>query len=75
MIWPVVSASRWSDDESDMHMPPGGLFSEVVALAAGWFGEEADAIRQAAPLHDLGKVGIPDEILRKPGKLTPRSSR
>ena len=71
VICAVVSASRWSDDESEMHMRRVGLFSEVVARAAGWFGEEADAIRQAAPLHDLGKIGIPDEILRKPGKLTP----
>jgi HD-GYP domain-containing protein (c-di-GMP phosphodiesterase class II) len=71
VIWRVISASRWSDDESEMHMKRIGLLSEVVASAAGWFGEELDAIRQAAPLHDVGKIGIPDAILQKPEKLTP----
>ncbi len=71
VIWRMLSASRWSDDETEMHIRRTGLLSEVVAKAAGWFGEDLDAIRQAAPLHDVGKIGVPDAILQKPGKLTP----
>ena len=46
---------------------------EVVELArqAGLSEEEATILRMAAPMHDVGKVGIPDAILNKPGKLDP----
>jgi putative two-component system response regulator len=54
-----------------MHIRRTGLFSEVLAKAAGWSDAEAAVIRQAAPMHDVGKIGIPDAILRKPAKLTP----
>jgi len=53
-----------------MHIRRTGLLSEVLARAAGWFGDDVEAIRQAAPMHDIGKIGIPDAILQKPGKLT-----
>jgi putative two-component system response regulator len=43
-----------------------------LARAAGWLGDELEAIRQAAPMHDIGKIGILDAVLRKPGKLTPQ---
>ena len=45
--------------------------SEVLARAAGWSAADAETLRLAAPMHDVGKIGIPDAILRKPGKLTP----
>ena len=41
-----------------------------LAKAAGWSAAEAEILRLAAPMHDVGKIGIPDAILRKPGKLT-----
>jgi CHASE1-domain containing sensor protein len=67
----LVSAAQWSDEETGMHIRRTGLLSEVLARAAGWFGDDVEAIRQAAPMHDIGKIGIPDAILQKPGKLTP----
>jgi putative two-component system response regulator len=67
----LVSASQWRDEETGMHIRRTGLFSEVLAKAAGWSDAEAAVIRQASPMHDVGKIGIPDAILRKPGKLTP----
>ena len=67
----VASASRWSDNETEMHMRRTAMLSEILAAAAGWFGDELGAIRLAAPLHDVGKIGLPDAILQKPGKLTP----
>ena len=67
----LVAAAQWSDEETGMHIRRTGLLSEVLARAAGWFGDDVAAIRQAAPMHDIGKIGIPDAILQKPGKLTP----
>ncbi len=67
----LVSAAQWSDEETGMHIRRTGLLCEVLARAAGWFGDDVECIRQAAPMHDIGKIGIPDAILQKPGKLTP----
>ncbi len=66
----LISAAQWSDEETGMHIRRTGLLCEVLARAAGWFGDDVEAIRQAAPMHDIGKIGIPDAILQKPGKLT-----
>ena len=41
----------------------------ALAIAAGWSGEDANLLEQAAPMHDTGKIGIPDAILKKPGLL------
>ena len=66
----LVSASMWRDEETGMHIRRTGLLSELLAKAAGWSSAEAEQIRLAAPMHDVGKIGIPDAILRKAGKLS-----
>jgi putative two-component system response regulator len=66
----LVVAAGWRDEETGAHIRRTGLFAEVLALAAGWSAREADQLRMAAPMHDVGKIGIPDAILKKPGKLT-----
>jgi putative two-component system response regulator len=43
----------------------------LLAATLGWDRERVEAIRLAAPMHDIGKIAIPDAILCKPGKLTP----
>jgi putative two-component system response regulator len=68
-IYRLLSASRWRDEETGMHIRRVGLLSEVLAKTAGWSTSEAENIRLAAPMHDVGKIGIPDAVLRKPGKL------
>jgi HD-GYP domain-containing protein (c-di-GMP phosphodiesterase class II) len=58
------------DEETGDHI---GRMSELchrVALAAGMDPEEAELLRHASAMHDVGKIAIPDSILRKPGKLT-----
>jgi HD-GYP domain-containing protein (c-di-GMP phosphodiesterase class II) len=70
-IYRLVTASLWRDEETGMHIKRTGLLSELLARAASWSESQADTIRLAAPMHDVGKIGIPDAILRKPGKLTP----
>lgn len=67
----LVTAAGCRDEETGAHIRRTGLFSEVLALAAGWSTSEAEQLRMAAPMHDVGKIGIPDAILQKPGKLTP----
>ena len=52
-----------------MHIRRVGLLSEVLARVAGWSSADTEDIRLAAPMHDIGKIGIPDAILRKPGPL------
>ena len=66
----LVVASMYRDEETGAHVKRVGLFSEILAKAAGWPVAETDRIRMAAPMHDVGKIGIPDVILQKPGKLT-----
>jgi len=58
--------------ETANHMARVGAMSYELAVLAGLPADEAEMLRVAAPLHDLGKVGIPDAILNKPGKYTPR---
>ncbi|MEN6448848.1 MAG: CHASE domain-containing protein [Thermoguttaceae bacterium] len=71
IIHRLLSASQWRDEETGMHVRRVGLLSEALAKAAGWPVTQCDCIRQAAPMHDVGKIGVPDAILRKPDKLTP----
>jgi putative two-component system response regulator len=46
------------------------MYSAILADELGWEQAAVDDIRVAAPMHDLGKIGVPDSVLRKPGRLT-----
>jgi len=67
----LVTASLCRDEETGMHIKRTGLLAELLARAIGWSEADAEIIRLAAPMHDVGKIGIPDAVLQKPGKLTP----
>lgn len=56
--------------ETANHVRRVAEYSYALLKAAGYPEEEAQIIRLASPMHDIGKVGIPDHILNKPGKLT-----
>jgi len=66
----LVTAAEHRDAETGAHIRRIGLFSEIIARARGWDAGNAEEIRLAAPMHDVGKIGIPDHILLKPGSLT-----
>jgi putative two-component system response regulator len=66
----LLTASMLRDEETGAHLRRTGLCSEAIARAAGWTEARAAHLRLAAPMHDVGKIGIPDAILRKPGRLT-----
>ena len=57
--------------ETGYHVKRIAEYSHLLALSIGLDEEEAEIIRLASPLHDIGKVGIPDAILNKPGKFEP----
>jgi putative two-component system response regulator len=67
----LVNVSAYRDEETGAHIKRVGLFSAVLAESAGWPAEAVEHIRMAASMHDVGKIGIPDAILRKPGRLSP----
>lgn len=63
-------ASEYKDNETGMHIMRMSHYSKIIALAYGFSVEDADDLFNAAPMHDIGKIGIPDSIMLKPGKLT-----
>ena len=66
----VCAADSRDEGETGSHIRRLGLYSELMAVNLGWSNGGADEIRIAAPMHDIGKIGIPDRILKKPGQLT-----
>ena len=63
-------ASESRSQETGGHIQRVAGISAKLAVAMGLPAEEVDKIRLATPMHDLGKIGIPDSVLNKPGKLT-----
>jgi putative two-component system response regulator len=67
----LALVGEYRDDETAQHTVRVGVAAERLATAVGFTPAEAALLGEAAPLHDIGKIAIPDEILRKPGPLTP----
>ena len=68
-LWRLARASEYRDDDTGEHTLRVGVLSAFIAGELGMSHEEVEMIRLAAPLHDIGKIGIPDNILLKRGKL------
>lgn len=66
----LSKAAEFRDNETAKHTIRMGLYSEQLARMSGITETLCQKIKQAAPLHDVGKIGISDTILLKPGKLT-----
>ena len=66
----LAVAAEYRDDVTGRHAERVGVLSAMIARALGLHADEVALIRQAAPLHDVGKIGIPDAILMKAGSLT-----
>ena len=62
-------AAEYKDNETGMHVIRMSHFSRLLGVAAGLSEQAADDLLHAAPMHDVGKIGIPDRILQKPGPL------
>lgn len=68
-IYMLGEAGHFSDADTGAHIWRMAAFSRALAETLGWSGERLNLIELAAPMHDMGKIGIPDAILKKPGSL------
>ncbi len=68
----LALAAEYRDDDTYRHTERVGRITTQLARRLGLPEEEALLLRRAAPLHDIGKVAIPDRVLLKPGRLTPQ---
>jgi putative two-component system response regulator len=67
----LARAAEFRDDNTGQHTERVGQMAALLARQVGLPDPQVSLIRRAAPLHDVGKIGIPDSILLKLGKLTP----
>lgn len=65
----LARAGEYKDFDTAMHLQRMSQYSKALAIAIGMTREEAEVIELASPLHDIGKIGIPDSILLKKGPL------
>ena len=65
------TAGEYRDNETGLHVIRMSLIVRRLALEMGLSENQAELLYQAAPMHDIGKIGIPDHILLKPGALDP----
>lgn len=75
MLERLAIAAEYRDDSTGQHTKRVGDVAARLAVLLGLPDDEVRLIRRAAPLHDVGKVGIPDALLLKPAVLTPQERR
>jgi len=66
----LATAAEFKDDDTGAHILRMSRFSSIIASAYGQDEKYCILLEQASPMHDIGKIGVPDDILKKPGKLT-----
>ncbi len=64
-------AAEFRDDDTGVHIVRMGYLAWALALRLGQTEQYAMLLRQTAPMHDIGKIGIPDAVLKKPGSFNP----
>ncbi len=70
-IYILTKASEYKDEDTGNHIIRMSKYCELIANAMGMGGEFNESILYSSPMHDIGKLGIPDKVLLKPGKLEP----
>jgi len=70
VVYTMGAIGETRSKETGNHVKRVAEYSKVLALHYGLNADEAELLKMASPMHDIGKVGIPDDILNKPGKLT-----
>ncbi len=66
----LAKAGEYRDEDTGNHVIRMAKYARIIAEQMGLSVEDCEAIELAAPMHDIGKIGIQDNILRKPGRLT-----
>ena len=72
VIQRLATASEFKDTETGAHISRMGLYAQKIAHAMGMPVDFVETITFASPMHDVGKIGIPDCILLKADRLTPQ---
>lgn len=67
----LTLAAEYRDEDTYVHVKRISFYVSIIASSLGISDQDIDEMFYAAPMHDIGKVGIPDSILMKPGRLTP----
>ncbi len=62
-------AGHYNDNDTGVHIWRMAAYCKTLAETVGWNVEQCKLLELAAPMHDTGKIGIPDSVLKKPGKL------
>ena len=70
LIRKLGRAAEYRDNETGLHLVRMSKISVILGRASGMNSRQCDMLLNASPMHDIGKIGIPDSILLKPGKLT-----
>ncbi len=69
-IYMLGEAGHYNDNDTGVHIWRMSAYCHALAKAAEWSDKQAERLQLAAPMHDTGKMGIPDAILKAPRKLT-----
>ncbi len=67
----LVVVAEYKDEDTASHIKRISYYCSLLAKELGWPGEDSETIFYASPMHDIGKVGIPSDILLKPARLNP----
>ncbi len=71
LILNLAIAAEYKDPDTGNHILRISDYSTELGAALGLSADDLETLRYASPMHDIGKIGIPDRILQKPGKLDP----
>ncbi len=71
----LAHAAESRDEETGVHVQRIGRLAEHLGRAVGMSETDAERLRYASALHDIGKIGIPDSVLTKPGRLSPQEQQ
>jgi putative two-component system response regulator len=70
-VYMLAEAGHYNDTDTGVHIWRMAAYCRALAEAVGWSAERCTLLEMAAPMHDTGKIGMPDSILKKPGPLDP----
>ena len=71
----LAKAGEYRDEDTGNHVIRMAKYSRIIAEAMGMSQEEANVIELAAPMHDIGKIGVPSDLLMRPGRLNAKERR
>ncbi len=75
IVWRLAKACEYRDDETGQHVMRVAFYSRAIAVGLGMSPDFVEEIFLTSPLHDIGKIAMPDRVFLKPGSLTPEEMR